>query len=800
MSKKVLILLSMVFLSHLLFAKTEEVYMITVFNEQNQALSGATLVDLKSGKGIVSNERGQFIFDNRMKGKHQFLISFIGYQLDSLSLYFPLTHNHQVILKSEAITIGEVVVKNHYALRHKKESSLSVEQVDEAFLKENLGGNIVKSLEKIPGVSSIDIGSGGAKPLIRGLGFNRVVVVENNVKHEAQQWGADHGLEIDQYAIDHVELIKGAASLMYGSDAIGGVIDMSNKSLPLPNSYGANLDLTAKSNNNLLGGSFKSFFRQSWFFAEIRLTTLNYADYKVPAKSVDIYSYKADLDQKKLRNTAGEEHNFHLSFGAVSNDFKTQFYISNVSSKGGFFANAHGLSPTHVDTKLHDESDRDVNFPYQSSRHTKLTNTSLFRFDDLKLHTNIGFQTNLRQEKNNYTAHGYKPSTPPIALFDDVDLEKEFDKDVYSGRVNVEYNYSKKTQLSIGLNSEIQKNKIGGVDFVIPEFDLWTMGSFLYYKYNFSSESIFQAGLRYDFTMLETKEYKDWFKSPTGGSSSRDYLVKSDEIDRDFSNYTWSLGYNYNPTNWYFKTNIAKSFRVPIAKELAANGVNYHYYRYEIGNSDLDPEISYQLDLGAEYSSKIFSVGFSPFINYFTNCIYLKPTPRYDITHGAGHQIFEYTQAKVLRYGAEIHALYNLNSNIEFGLDAEYLLSRIKSGASKDYSLPFSPPNSVAMNIKYGNLDFSVFEKSYIKLESKFYAKQEEVLPPEEITDSYKTFNLAMGTIVDVMGSKLRFSFQVNNLLDEKYFNHISFYRLINVPEPGRNFILNITIPIEGKF
>ena len=102
----------------------------------------------------------------------------------------------------------------------------------------------------MPGITSIDIGSGQSKPVIRGLGFNRVVVVENNIKHEAQQWGADHGLEIDQYAVDIIEIIKGPASLEYGSDAIGGVIDMKNRKVPAVNSFGGTIDLSGKTNND----------------------------------------------------------------------------------------------------------------------------------------------------------------------------------------------------------------------------------------------------------------------------------------------------------------------------------------------------------------------------------------------------------------------------------------------------------------------------------------------------------------------------------------------------------------------
>jgi iron complex outermembrane receptor protein len=139
--------------------------------------------------------------------------------------------------------------------REKREESLNIEVVNDDYLRQNLGGSLMKSLERLPGVSTIDIGAGQSKPVIRGLGFNRVVVVENNIKHESQQWGADHGLEIDQFAAENIEVIKGPASLRYGSDAIGGIIHIKHNEVPQQNTIQGKVDIIGKSNNDLLGTS-----------------------------------------------------------------------------------------------------------------------------------------------------------------------------------------------------------------------------------------------------------------------------------------------------------------------------------------------------------------------------------------------------------------------------------------------------------------------------------------------------------------------------------------------------------------
>jgi iron complex outermembrane recepter protein len=151
--------------------------------------------------------------------------------------------------------LEEVVIVNNYSEVRSRTEALTVETADRSFIQMHRGGSLMTSVGTIPGVSSVEIGSGHSKPLIRGLGFNRVVVVENGIRHEGQQWGADHGLEIDQYAVERIEVIKGPASVMYGSDAIGGVMRVYPDPVPASNTLSGNVEITGKSNNNLLGGS-----------------------------------------------------------------------------------------------------------------------------------------------------------------------------------------------------------------------------------------------------------------------------------------------------------------------------------------------------------------------------------------------------------------------------------------------------------------------------------------------------------------------------------------------------------------
>jgi iron complex outermembrane receptor protein len=326
------------------------------------------------------------------------------------------------------------------------------------------------------------------------------------------------------------------------------------------------------------------------------------------------------------------------------------------------------------------------------------------------------------------------------------------------------------------------------------------LGGFAFAKYSLSDNSLVQFGFRYDYGQTNTEEYYDWYRSEIvdqNNDTTHIYKQRAFNLSRSFSNLSWSAGYNYNADNWLFKANVGKSFRMPIAKEWAANGIEWHMYRYVLGDSTLKPEISWQVDAGLEYNSKRFAIGASPFVNYFSNYIYLNPTA---IHNGeTGLQEFHYTQSRVFRYGTEIHAHYQLFQSLQAGVIGENVYSIQLSGEKKKYTLPFSPPPSGIFNIKYQKHTVKFIENAYVSVDYRVTAPQNNVVPPEEPTKGYQVVNLRLGGDLVIGNQKIDVSVQVQNLFNTRYFNHTSFYRLINVPEPGRNLIMNISIPFSGK-
>ena len=770
-----------------------------VTNASNTPLSGVSIRINGTNINTITDSAGRFSIVSQFSENTIITITSYGYTTTERAV----TPSHlqkgvRVVLYPNWHELEEVIVTHSRYQHNIQHESMNLETVSSSYIRQNLGGSLMKSLERLPGVKNIGIGSGQSKPLIRGLGFNRVIVIDKGVKHEGQQWGADHGLEIDQFAAGEIDILKGGASFIYGSDAIGGAINIKAPPLPPTNSLGGSIELTGKTNNQSYGTSVNLNVRSHKLFIDARYTYQNYADYKVPTDTVFVYDYAVPLYKHTLRNTAGNETSLHLNTGYVTENFRSVFYISNVQNKSGFFANAHGLEPRRVDMSLHDASRRDIQMPWQKVNHFKIINHTHFDFKNHHWQMETGYQKNHRKEFSQYVNHGFMPAIYPSNTAVPKELERNFDKDVYALNLRDRFLIGLH-DFTFGVNAERQVNEIGGWSFLVPAFSQNSAGAFVYDKIRLSNTTILHGALRYDHYSISIKEYKDWFPSVVSdnNNSKQEYLRRAGNLQRLFHSVVWSVGINYNIRNYFIKANIGKSFRVPIAKELAANGVNYHYFSYEKGNPTLNPEQSYQIDIGIGHISDVWSVQMNPFANYFTNYIYLNPTPDYDTQYGAGNQVFEYRQAKVLRFGGELQARYRFHKNIFAELLGEYLYAEQLSGDKKSYTLPFSVPPSMLLSLTYEPLWNGILRNTYFAADYRITAAQNRIVPPEKITPGYRIVNLQAGTKVKLINGYADIHLQIQNLLNTKYFNHTSFYRLIHLPEAGRNITINIKIPIS---
>lgn len=667
------------------------------------------------------------------------------------------------------ITLDAVTVTGQQRRDYQMRSSQTTVHVNREYLKQNFAGSLMQTLEGIPGVKAMAIGSGQSKPVIRGLGFNRLAVVEDGIKHEGQQWGDDHGLEIDQFAVDRAEIIKGPAALLYGSDAIGGVLSLHTNHVPTEPLSGS-VQLFGRSNNEQLGLSARIGGRKGKFFFRANATLIDYADFRVPTDSIQYYSYWIKLKDQRLRNTAGCERDGSVMLGYQDYNFHTDVRVSDSYHKSGFFANAHGLEVRLSDID-YDRSRRDIDLPYQWVNHLKVLSHTTWRTDGVSAELNLAYQKNVREELSEPVSHGYMPKP-------DDTLERRFEKDTYTAGLSLRCEYGKHV-LKGGLNGEYQHNRRDGWGFIIPDFETGSIGGYVMDRYTLRDNLILNAGLRLDYARTHIHSYQDWFTTPLNGTPV--YQQRSTEQRRHFTSFTWSAGVNYSLGQWVMKANAGKSFRVPIPKELGADGINYHIFRYERGNASLDAEESYQIDASVSWADDRWEIEVEPYLNYFPNYIYLSPTAQYV----EGLQLYNYTQTRVLRYGVEAQATCRITQHWHAHVQGEYLYARQKSGEKKGYALPFSTPWTVDAGMKY---IFDWHGEGFVGLNAHVVGRQDEIVPPEKPTDGYWTLNLSAGKNFRLKGSTtLSVAIHADNLLDRRYYDHTSYYRLIDVPEPGRN-------------
>ena len=671
----------------------------------------------------------------------------------------------------DAVSLKEVVVGGGSNKDVQMKSALNVLKASQQFIEENFGGSLMQTLSRLPGVQAMSVG----------------------IKHEGQQWGDDHGLEIDQYAIDQAEIVKGPASLTYGSDAIGGVINLRSNIIPMKK-FAGQVNLFGRTNNESIGSAVRLTGRNGKFWYKVAATWVDYADYKVPADSIEYYSYWIKLKNRRLRNTAGRELDGSLMLGYAGRRWKNSFRASDVNTKAGFFANAHGLE-VRLSGIDYDSSRRDIDLPYHTVNHLQVSNHTDWSWAGGVLQGDFAYQNNRQRELSEPVSHGYMPIPPNT-------LERSFTKQTFSASAKV-MQQAGKHELRAGASAECQHNRRGGWGFILPDFEQWTLGGFAVDKWSLSDKLSLTAGVRYDHGSVHIHSYRDWYKTPVRpsalGSSMADgtaqpadsvFMERSASLGRSFNSLTWSVGVNQMLGNWVLKLNVGKSFRMPIAKELGMDGVNYNLFRYEKGCTSLKPEESYQLDAGIVYEEGALSVMLTPYLNYFPNYIYLTPTPQYQ----EGLQLYYYTQSKVLRWGLETSVSWKILSCLRLDADGEYLYARQLSGEKKGYGLPFSTPWSARAELRYLMPIEDPAKRGYVALEWQVVGTQDRIVPPEEKTQGHQLLNACIGKNFLLGTHQLELTLRGENLLGKRYYDHTSYYRLIGVPEPGRNFSAMVSL------
>lgn len=739
------------------------------------ALDGASVAIHELQVGMITDEQGRFRFEQLKPGNYHLHVTYLGYE--SAVVDFRILNEDLVLtiaMHPTSLEFKEIVVEDSHTKTREEAGSQSVEVVDERFLAENREAGLVGSLEKIPGLNAARIGTGAAKPIIRGLGANRVLVAENGIKQEGQQWGADHGLEIDPFGVGRVELIKGPAAVMYGSDAMGGVLQLFAPDPPSTGSFRAAMIANGQTNTDLLGGSIFAEGNKGGNFFRVRYSAKEFGDIRVPADSFNYQSFIFPVEAGRLKNTAGSERSWAADVGVSREWGVSQLRFSRFEQRLGFFPGAHGR-PNALSV-VDDGDYRNVDFPRQEINHSKLIWNTNVQHHGNWLEADFGFQQNERTEFD-------QGADSSIAL-EALDLTLQ----TFSGNLKYHHNWQNGSKAVYGVSGFYKDNSRGGFDFLIPDFNSYGVGGYYFLEHQAKEELTVNAGVRVDAGRIDIAAFSE--------DNQGEVLERSPDLERQFFNVSGAAGLSWLPTHHLnVKFNAGTSFRYPTAAELASNGEHHGAFRFEQGDPDLEAERGYQLDLNVNYHRKNYGVKLSPFFNFFDNYIYLGPSGRFasgDL--GSGH-IFQYRQTQAVHTGTELSTDVHLHKHVHLAAVAEYVWAH---NLEQNIPLPLIPPFKLLVEAGYEmpSLLKGRIKSAYLRLGTRMASAQNRVDRNEDPTESYFLVDASAGGDWKLGEREIAIFLQVRNMLDQTYFDHLSQFRPLGLPGPGRNVNISIQIPL----
>ena len=759
-----------------------------ILDESGSELVGATIFLFPDSLGEVSGIDGSFSFTGLQLGTYQLEITYLGYNSELLEVEVEDHSPKEIKVRLEPIpeVLNTILVTDEHA---KQESSLGAEHFSERLIEENLQGTFAKSIDKLPGISSINVGVGIAKPVIRGLSSNRIIVNQQGIKQESHQWGADHGLEVDQFDVERVEIIKGPASLQYGSDGLGGVINILPGRVPPRNSITGSVLGIYKTNNQHIGGSAKVAANVQDIFLSARYSYQNFGDYRVPAEQFDYNSFTLPILNNTLKNTAGREENLSLAAGVQGNWGISRIIFTHYGLEAGLFSGAVGIPRSY--TLTDDGNNRDIDVPKQAVDHYRVSFHQALYLGEDHFDFNVAYQRNLRLEFSFPEFH----SIPSSMIDPGNTLALQFELVTLSANAHYEHHLQENLKSVFGINIQQQMNERTGFEFLLPDFKTFRAGGFGLLEWELSDKWITNGGLRLDYARNTTEFYRQWVWN------SNEQIIDSliaPATDDPFFNWSASIGSSWilEEGKWVIKTNLGKSFRVPYPAETVSNGIHHGTFRHEVGTPDLSSEHGYQLDAGLDMNFGNWKGGIAGYFNYFENYIYLGPTfpAQFSPLPEAG-QIFQYRQDDAIYTGFELYWNWQALSSLRIEQVADFVQSY---NPETGLALPFTPQPSLKTNLRYTLLEKGRMEEWFIEAGHQWYLAAEGPLRidrSERPTPGFQLWELKTGITFKMAGQSLQFIAQAQNLFNTSYLNHLSRYRLINIPEQGRNVVLTLKVP-----
>lgn len=752
-----------------------------VRDETGNALPGATL--FLANKLTTTSGEGEFFFKNLCAGEVELIVRYIGYT--DLHKKITLTKDLRVELivtpSETALETIEITGSKTQAGLTNASYNLSAEEL-EHFSGKSLG----EALKRVPGVSALQTGPAIFKPVIDGLHSQRILILNNGIRQEGQQWGIEHAPEIDPFIASEIKVVKGSEAVRYGSDAIGGVVIVDTPPLHQAQKFGGELNAGVFSNNRmgvfsgLLEGGFRKFENVSW---RVQSSVKKGGDYSTP--------------DYVLSNTGVQEINFSGALGLMQNHQGVEFYVSSFNTEIGILRAAHTGSLDDLDNAIRSERPWYIqDFTYSINPPRQQINHQLLKVSAFKKIAHVGtlnllYGAQYNQRKEFDIRRGGRSDQPALSL------------DLFSNTLDVFLDHKiGALEGSIGVNGTFKDNSnVPNTDMrpLIPNYRQANAGLFIHEKFR-KNKWLLEAGARFDYQFLNVLVY-----------------INNQELIKPKFNFNYlsgSLGASYYLNqSARFSTHLGIATRPPHVSELYSDGLHRGaaaiergimvWNGFETDQSFIRKEVSTKFTESFQLIRKNFSVELSAHINHISNYVYLKPSGT-ELTIRGHFPVFEYHQTDALLAGIDglVHA--DLSKHFEYTGTFAYLYAK---DITRNDVLIFIPPAQMEHALTYRTTT-ARDQEFFFTLSTPVVFKQNRApvtVYPNDITpemsddtfdfapapNAYVLLNSSMGVKLPLKERELSISLEGQNLLDTSYRSYMNRLRYF-ADEPGRNFVLRI--------
>ena len=729
--------------------------------ENNEPIEAAYVWVKEAGEGAVSDQNGNFTVKNLCSGTYTITIQYLGHKTVTDTLKVENNSLSKTFrLEEEAVGLQGVEVHGH---RDAVTTTTAVSALYGENLLESRGENLGESLKRISGVSTFSTGNSIAKPVIHGMHSNRIMIMNNGIRLEGQQWGAEHAPEIDPFLADEITVVKGAETVRYGPEAMGGVILVNPAPLPTKK--------TSKTSLNLVGGT-------NGRMGNINLVHVGGSDkikglgYRIQGSAKRSGNVKSP-DYFQV-NTGVSELNLSSSIGYSSSKLGVEAYYSLFHTELGILNDSHTGNLSDLENIIENGrpfSDGDFSYeivnPKQRVTHQLAKLKSHYHISESwKLNFQYGFQLNHRQE--------YDKRRGSLNERASLDLE------LYTNTVDLYVNHTHKNELSgtwgINFIQQANTNVPGtGVTPLIPNYDMANVGLYAMEKYSKGPLEV-EAGVRYDFRNVSTARYVD---------------QQLRIADLNYQNFSAFLGGLYHITpELTFNSNLGSAWRPPNVNELFSEGLHHGAAAVEIGDPNLESEKSLKWINELQYDGKRTHLEFTAYLNPISNYIYLNPTGETYVSLLGTFNVYEYLQANAFFYGFDFAGSYEFSDKISGYLKGSIVQAK---NTDEDNYFPFIPSNRMDWGVSYDFAKDTDSRTNKITFSNVLVAKQSrqpdfDIAPPPP---AYALLNISYSKQLNIGDDKLNLGLQVQNVFNTEYKDYMNRFRYFTY-DMGRNILLKI--------